>query len=180
MIFSEEIDLLEKFDIKNNPDGFVPMNLFKKFITFELSTCEYSPEEKKILPEFIYYFCLDVPEKANILQYYYFIFNDENYFSAYIWGIPNNGRLGLSEEQLSENEIILKKSEKNMQKEKKDIDDNAGSVYGEDSKINEDINSKSESFVITKNKIRRILPSKIDFKIPNINVLKIACGNYFF
>ena len=151
------------------------MNLFRKFVTSELSTCEYTPEEKKILPEFIYYFCIDVPDKANILQYYYFIFNDENYFSAYIWGIPNNGRLGLSEEQLCENEIVLKKSEKNFHKEKKELDENALS-YGEQSKNNDEMNSLSESFVITKNKIRRILPAKIDFKIPNINVLKIACG----
>lgn len=176
MISSLEINILEKFEINKNPDGFVPMSVFKKFINNELGGCDYTPEEKKSLPEFIYYFCLDIPDKANILQYYYFINNNENYFSAFIWGTPNNGRLGLSEEQVNKNEIINKKNDLKSIKKEQESENRILEVTG---KTIEDELIGNDPFTIGKNKIRRIMPTKIDFKQNNVNIIKIACGKKY-
>lgn len=176
MIYSFEINILEKFDIEKNPDGFVPASQFRKFINYDLASCDYTTEERKTLPEFIYYFCLDIPDKANILQYYYFINNDENYYSAYIWGIPNNGRLGVSEDVINANEQFLKKSEIN--KVKSEFNNDPSRI--DSNKNYEESEDDNDGVNIGKTKIRRIKPVKVDFKVQhNVNIVKIACGNFF-
>lgn len=173
VIFDKGIDILKQFDIETYPDGFIPAANFRKFINSELNTsiCDYSPEENKSLQEFIYYFSLDVPDKANILQYYYFIYNDEKYFSAYIWGIPNNGRLGLSEALINQNENVKIKKTEAQSKGKPERNNNSDIVDDTKSYFEE-----GDALSGSKNKIRRILPTKIDFKLNNVNVIKIACG----
>jgi len=172
-----EIDILVKFEIDKYPDGFIPVKPFQKFLQQEiLNHCDYSPEEKKALPDFIYYFCMDAPEKVHILQYYYFINRDENYFSAYIWGVPSDGRLGLSTDQMNDNEIFMDKKSKKLKEEgfiKSDQDEEIES---------EEMSPSEEVKVKVKSKYRRIAPTKIEFKMEkmeNINISKITCGILF-
>lgn len=176
------IDLLEKFEISNYPDGFVPLKGFQKFIQQELiNDCDYSLEEKRALSEFIYYFSMDMPEKVHILQYYYFINQDENYYSAYIWGVPDNGRLGLSIEQMKDNELIAERKKTKKPQEEGTVHTQGNEELSEISQ-GDDLNKPIIKY--KKSKYTRIGPTKVEFKVldkkANLNIAKISCGAFLF
>lgn len=177
-----EIDILEKFEINKYPDGFIPVKLFQEFLQMEIiNECDYTIEEKRALPEFIYYFCMDAPEKVHILQYYYLINHNENYYSAYIWGVPTNGRLGLTQDQLETNEILNEKKPKRKEEEKTEYLASNPDEESENEEMSPDI--KEEPKFKKKSKYKRIRPTKIEFfkidKDENINIAKISCGTIY-
>ncbi len=95
----EEIDILTEFKITLESDGLVQISTFKKFI-FDLN-CDYTEEEKENLEDLFAFFTADDEEdKIDILLYFCHIQENHSVNCLYIWGIPENGRLGLKQQQI--------------------------------------------------------------------------------
>lgn len=92
-------DILAEFNIKLGSDGLVSSLEFRKFI--EKLDCHYDGEEEENMDNFFAFFTAeDEEDKIDILLYYYFLNEDQTIYSLYIWGISENGRLGLTHEKI--------------------------------------------------------------------------------
>lgn len=92
-------DILKEFNINLESDGLVSSSDFRDFI--EKLDCVYNIEEQETLENFFAFFTAeDEEEKVDLLLYYYFLNEDQTIYSLYIWGISENGRLGLTSDKI--------------------------------------------------------------------------------